>query len=59
MQLIYQIIIAALLIQKELKAKAEMSWVNATDIEKDATDLFKQKSGQVSAQIIQISKSIC
>lgn len=50
--------IAALLIQKELKAKAEMSWVNATDIEKDATDLFKQKSGQVSAQIIQISKSI-
>ncbi|XP_075165991.1 transcriptional coactivator yki [Haematobia irritans] len=34
-----------LLIQKELKPKTEMSWVNATDIEKDS-DIFKQKARQ-------------
>uniref|UniRef100_A0A1I8NXU6 WW domain-containing protein n=1 Tax=Stomoxys calcitrans TaxID=35570 RepID=A0A1I8NXU6_STOCA len=36
-----------LLIQKELKPKTEMSWVNATDIDKDS-DIFKQKSRQKS-----------
>lgn len=44
----------ALLFQKEIKAKTEMSWVNATEIDKD-TDIFKQKAGQVSIFIIQLS----
>lgn len=38
--------LSALLFQKEIKAKTEMSWVNATEIDKEA-DIFKQKS-QVS-----------
>ncbi|XP_005177963.1 transcriptional coactivator yorkie [Musca domestica] len=43
-----------ILIQKEIKPKTEMSWVNATEIDKDS-DMFKQKAGQKSVNKHNIS----